>query len=277
MKTAGGTSNKFSIDTEVVQGSRLGPTLFNIFFNELICQVKRRFTGARFSFGTSVQILAYADDLVLTSNDPKELQKMLDFVHNFSVENEFEFHGGKSKIMKLHRKCTTTFYLGDQTLEEVDAYRYLGVELERSMHATSRPSPFGKYFKRIERKARARGMVARYLGARRDGLRPKTALKLYTTLCRPILEYASPVVVYSKTQMDDLEKLQNQIVKRSLGLRDNTKTASVRVVSGIPSLATRFAFLKLKHLRRILLKPETTLVREVYEKIRQQDSDRLSL
>ena len=59
-----------------------------------------------------------------------------------------------------------------------------------------------------------------------------------------------------------------------MGLRDNTKTASVRIVSGIPPIAVRFAFLKLKHLRRILMKPESTLVRVVLEKIRQQDSER---
>ena len=74
--------------------------------------------------------------------------------------------------------------------------------------------------------------------------------------------------------MTKLEVLQNFILKRSMGLLENTKTASVRVVFGIESLAVRFAFLKLKHLRRILLKPETSLVRVVLEQIRLQKADR---
>ena len=211
---------------------------------------------------------------MLISNDPKELQAMLDFVNKFALDNEFEFNVGKCKTMKFHRKCSVTFNLGGEVLEEAATYRYLGIDLGRTMHTNSRPSPFKTHFKRIERKTRARGMVARYLGSQRDGLRPKTALKLYTALCRPLLEYASPVIVHSKSNLNELEKLQNLIVKRSLGLRDNTKTASVRVVSGIPPLATRFAFLKLKHLRRITMKPESALVRVVYQKIRQQESER---
>ena len=171
-KTSGDISNPFSIDTGVVQGSRLGPTLFNIFFDDLISKVKQKFKGARFSFGKNLPILAYADDLVLISNDPLEFQQMLDFVSNYAFENEFQFNGGKCKILKLHRKCTAKFNLGGQQLEEVVHYRYLGVPLGRSMHAGARPSPFEAYFERINRKARARSMVAHYLGARRDGLRP---------------------------------------------------------------------------------------------------------
>ena len=261
-------SNPFRIDTGVVQGSRLGPTLFNIFFDDLITKFKLKFKGAQFSFGTSLPILAYADDLVLISNDPTELQKMLDFVSKYALENEFEFNNAKSKILKLSKKCSAHFNMGGQRLEEVEHYRYLGVPLGRSMHAGARPSPFRAYFERINRKARARSMVARYLGARRDGLRPKTAVKLYKSLTRPIFEYGSPVLIFGKSHMVKLEVLQNFILKRSMGLLDNTKTESVRVVTGIESLAARFAFLKLKHARRIMLKPKTSLVRVVFEQIR---------
>ena len=77
-----------------------------VFFDDLICKFKRRFKRARFSFGKHLSILAYADDLVFISNDPKELKKMLDFVVSYAADNEFEFHKGKCKILKLHKKCT---------------------------------------------------------------------------------------------------------------------------------------------------------------------------
>ena len=80
--------------------------------------------------------------------------------------------------------------LGKHRLEVVSEYKYLGVPFSRGLHQNSRPAPFGAYFERIHKRALARSMVVHYLGAQRDGLRPKTGLKLYIMLVRPILEYA---------------------------------------------------------------------------------------
>ena len=112
----------------------------------------------------------------------------------------------------MHKKCDVAFKLGGSELEKVAEYKYLGIPMGRGMHVGSRPAPFSGYFGRISTKARARSMVVHFLGARRDGMRPKTGLKLYNALVRPILEYGSQVLVYGKAQMKQLEKLQLQIV-----------------------------------------------------------------
>ena len=266
-------TNPFRIDTGVVQGSRLGPTLFNVFFDDFICKLQNKFQGARFSFGKKLSTLAYADDIVLLSSNPKEMQKMLDFCSKYAQENEFEFNIGKCKILKVHCKGAAKqvqFNMGGQALKEVDSYRYLGVPFGRAMHPNSRPSAFGKYFSKIEKKARSRLLVSRFLGAKKDGLRPKTGLRLYKMLVRPILEYACPVVCFTNTQIEKLEKLQNFAIKTACGLRHNTKTASVRVISGIEPIQTRFAYLKLKHLYRILQKPKQSPVSEIFRGIQAQ-------
>ena len=208
--SAGALTNPFRIDT--------GPTLFNIFFDDLVSQLKQKFAGAQFSFGTHLPVLAYADDLVLISNSAPEMQKMLDFCYSYARENEFEFNSTKCKILKMHKKSSAALKLGPDILEVVAHYKYLGVPLGRGMHESSRPSPFGRYYDRIHAKATARSMVTRFLGAKGDGLRPKTGLKLYCMLVRPILEYASPVIIFNKTNMKKLEQLQLKILKQTVGL-----------------------------------------------------------
>ena len=106
-----------------------------------------------------------------------------------------------------------------------------------------------------------------YLGGRGDGLRPQTGLKLYKMLVRPIFYYGSPVLAYTSAQLKKLEKTQLDVIKRALGLRQNTKNETVRILSGIEPLEARFAFLKLKHLYRILQKPKNSLVRIIFNKI----------
>ena len=55
-----------------------------------------------------------------------------------------------------------------------------------------------------------------------------------------------------------------------MGLRKNTKRATVRVVTGTEPIDTRLAFLKLKHHYRILLKPDHSLVKTIFNKIGEQ-------
>ena len=110
-------------------------------------------------------------------------------------------------------------------------------------------------------------MVVYYLGARRDGLRPQTGIRLYKMLVRPILDYVAHILGFNKKQIKKLEQLQLRALKRVLGLRINTKNESVRLVSGVEPLHARFAFLKLKHLYRIQQKPKDSLVRTVFNEI----------
>ena len=111
-------------------------------------------------------------------------------------------------------------------------------------------------------------MVLRFLGARRDGLRPETGIRLYKMLARPILEYGSQILGYTKKQLEKLEQIQLRALKSVLGLQINTKNETVRLVSGVEPLRARFAFLKLKHLYRLQQKPNNSLVKIVFNKIR---------
>ena len=133
------------------------------------------------------------------------------------------------------------------------------------MHPNARPKYFGRYFSYVYKKAQARSQVTRWLGAQKDGLRPKTGLLLYQLLVRPVLEYGAQILSYSNPILKKFERLQLFILKRCLGLAQNTKNESVRILCGREPIAARFAFLKLKHLYRIRLRPKTSLVRKILE------------
>ena len=65
--------------------------------------------------------------------------------------------------------------------------------------------PYNDFHKNTLEKARKRVGVVSLLGMHMDGLRPKTAVRLYKSLVRPILEFGAQVVSKSKKQMRELE------------------------------------------------------------------------
>jgi len=212
-------TDPFDVDTGVVQGSRLGPTLFNIFFDHFVSEIQK-LPGAQFSFGEKCNVSAFADDLVLIANTPTQMKKLLSFVEKYSAEHDFEFHPEKCKIMRVHPSPKKIdFKLNGSVLECVKQYKYLGVELSQSVEVGNRPACFGKYFSRLFSKVTSRGDCIRLLGANKDGLRPTSAIKLYKLLVRPLFEYAAQCIIFEPTQVEKFEKLQTKIIKKKcLGL-----------------------------------------------------------
>ena len=122
-------TREFLIRTGVVQGSLLGPTLYNVFLDHLITKIKNNFQGARFSSGTKIPVLGYADDLVLCSNDFSEMQKMLDFCSDYANKNSFEFNTKKCKTQIIKKSKNKnpphTLSLSGKNLENVAWNQFL--------------------------------------------------------------------------------------------------------------------------------------------------------
>ena len=57
---------------------------------------------------------------------------MLDVVYNYSKKYRFRFNQSKSNIMIFGRKYNQKFRLGENELEAVDSYKYLGLLLDKN-------------------------------------------------------------------------------------------------------------------------------------------------
>jgi len=137
-------------------------------------------------------------------------------------------------------------YLNNTPLEYVDSVTYLGVSFHKSNLS------FKTYFDLLIKKAVQRGAGIRQIGYSVDGLRPKSGLKLYGSLIRPIFEYGSQVLRPTKSFINGSEACQTQNIKLLLGLEKGTSNACVRLLSGLPPIIARCDFLKLKHYLRLL-------------------------
>ena len=219
-------SRSFQIESGVMQGSKLGPILFSIYINDLLETLQKSNLGVTL-WRITVTALGFADDIILLADTPTNLQALIDICVRWSKANGMRFNAGKNKCIVLPLNTGLkglAFNLDGVSIEIVSLTKYLGVLLSRSRLT----SLYGKHLTKVLEKAEVRANVIRNKGFQSDGLRPETTIRLYKTLVRPILEYASQVLSYKHYYFTDrkcekieeptgmimrLERFQNKILK----------------------------------------------------------------
>ena len=261
-------SGEFPIETGVIQGSTLGTALFNVFLNDLIKEVSTTCDGIQLANGSRIRLICFADDIVLVSDSQQDLQQMLDICYDYACKHRFVFSPKKSKVLIIHRKpkkhAGLHWTLGSEKLEIVKTYKYLGVNMGQTVGLGSRESPFKEYHLRILASAKVRLGMVKHLGLSKDGLRPLTAIRLYKTLVRPILEYAAAVIMRTPAQLAELEKFQVQALKSLLGLTFSTRSSAVRLLTAVVPIRARFAYLRSKYFLSLRAMDRDRIVSRVF-------------
>ena len=118
--------------TEIVkQGEVLSPLLFNIFINDINDIFSEECDPVTLNT-RKMSCLQYADDLVILVQSKEGLQTCLDRLDVYCKTWKLEVNVDKSKYMimsKKKSKDTTTVNIGNQHLQKVTEYSYLGVTI----------------------------------------------------------------------------------------------------------------------------------------------------
>ncbi len=122
----------FNTEDGVRQGDPLSPTLFALYINDLVTEIKNLNIGVKID-DMDVSALLYADDIVLCAESESDLCKMLDVVNTYCEKWRLNVNYEKSKTVhfrnKLKERSDEIIPLGKENLEWVPDYKYLGVVL----------------------------------------------------------------------------------------------------------------------------------------------------
>ena len=129
VKINGKLSEWFDINCGVKQGCVLSPTLFSMFINDLVGDIKGSGKGVQCGIHYFTSLL-YADDLVIITDKEEDLQAMLDMVHRWCCTWQIQVNPSKTKVIHFRHKRKTLsnfiFHLGCKTIDYAHDYKYLG-------------------------------------------------------------------------------------------------------------------------------------------------------
>ena len=133
-------SSIFRTTTGVKQGGVISPKLFAIYMDDLINDVEKLEHGI--SFGTiKVDIVIYADDILLINQSRGGLRDQLNCVTNYGAKKEIKFNPNKTVYMVFNKNVRMgaaerwkdswqgTLELAGNPITQVSCMKYLGVEI----------------------------------------------------------------------------------------------------------------------------------------------------
>lgn len=170
-----------------------------------------------------VKLITYADDVVLFSNNLKQLQHALDNLVTWSIQERHVINVDKTKAMKFRKggriSKNDKLYCDGTELEFVNHYDYLGVTLQ----------PRGIAFNRHVSDRCRRAQIATYSITKLSLLSVHTALKLFNLKVAPVATYAIELIWPYLTLSDfrKIESVKSLFLKRILSVSKFTPSRLV--------------------------------------------------
>lgn len=182
----GGITKTREITKGCPQGSVLGPTLWNVCYNQVLTQ----------EYPQGVKVIAFADDtaVLFEGDSMRELQEsfkvVMDRIEQWASKVKLRFSVPKTKAIVLKgpitRRRYPTLKLYNRTIGFVEELKYLGVIIDRKLtflpHAKSLATKSKTIFHNITKVARLN-----------YGTKAQVMAKIYKAVYEPIMSYAAPV------------------------------------------------------------------------------------
>jgi len=205
-------STSFTVRSGVRQGSSLSPSIFNVFMNIFIVNLRALRSGCCIG-GYFVGCVLYADDIILMSASVDGLQKMLNCCYEVSIDQQLTFNCSKSCCFAVGKTAgkfrIADMILGNETISWCDSFKYLGVSfLAGKSLRVNIDVVKHKFF-----------AACNSILGNSHSLDEFFQLKLQESFCLPLLEYSLCAVRLTNSQCADLNSCWNTVFRRIFHFR----------------------------------------------------------
>lgn len=203
-------SNPVQMTAGIPQGGALSATLFLIYVNDL-------------PKTNQAQLAMFADDTAVIAMSRRtwlanqKITNYLQLLANYFKKWKLQINAEKTKLINFNTKITkereSTIELNETEIQSSETVRYLGIELDRKLNFRSHIN------KTIAKATAASNFISNYI-KKESPLPEKLKLQLYTAYVRPILTYASPVIISVCDQhLKKLQTIETKTLRKIKGLK----------------------------------------------------------
>ena len=263
MRIGDSQTQPFQYASSVRQGCILSPLLFNLYINDLPYSFENILSDPFvLPNGTKLSFLLYADDLIILSLSKAGLQNCLSALAQCCRSWMLNINKKKTKVMIFQRrakKYDCNFYVGNEKIEIVQNYTYLGTKI-------SSTGNFTLSLEHLREKAvRALFSLIRHVDF--SSLKPSLACKMFDTMISPVLTYNSEVWGLFITESDfqywdtsPIEKGHLKFCKRYLQVNNKASNIACRAELGRYPLIFDINKRILKYISYLQNKEQSSLV-----------------
>ena len=267
----GQLGDPFASEVGVKQGDPLSPLLFGLFIDRIEAFIRARCPGVGVEMaGMILQVLLYADDLVLMATSPQDLQKLLDCLSAFCHASGMTVNVRKSEVVVFNMKfCTKAHHAAaagmcyeGKPLTLSEYFMYLGMIFagDKSIaHA------LGKNITKAKQVTYAMIKKAYAMGANNV----HTLCHLFDSLVVPVLNYGcelwGPYALARKTVAEGLggevELWHRSVLRQMLGVRSTVATPILMSELGRQPISMSWLTQTLRFWNKICARPNNDLVK----------------
>ena len=238
----GSHSEYFDVSSGTKQGGVISPRIFTIYMDDLISRLRKSGIGCHY-INLFIACILYADDLCIMAPSRGAMQKLLNICEEYCKEFCLSFNVNKSKILFFgnFRDChIADLVLDKRTIEVVNEWKYLGVTViaGTTLSFSSRP-PLSSFYRSVNSLLSSIRQPSELI-----------LMKLLFSNCVPCLTYASEVVEYNGSTMNNLNVALNDAIRRIFSY----KVLDLYVSIWVTLMLTKF-FTRAKSLSWLRIRP----------------------
>lgn len=221
------SSEEFITCEGLRQGGGLSPLLFITFMDEIIKEcsrtTKKLHVGYKNMQRVDISEGAFADDVVIVTENEKHLQKNLDIWNTTLNRNGMKMNKNKTKVMIIGNNAEEMkIQIESSNIEQVKTFKYLGIEIEENgnqeAEINNRIEKTLKLYYTMNKKFINKPEISR-----------KTKINIFKTIYRPILTFGCESWVLNKQQKSKIQAVEMKYLRRTRGVTKKDKIRNTKI------------------------------------------------
>ena len=252
----------FKTTVGVRQGGVISPKLFSIYVESLIPDIERCEAGV--AIGTvNVDVLLYADDVVLVSHTREGLQSMLNVVSEFGTNNDTIFNPSKTIFMIFNKSRMNmndlVIKLNGTPIVQAKQVKYLGYIITDNGTMT-------QHIKKRKSITVAMISTLRSQGLLDCTVNIRTKILVFKSFVRATLLYGAENILITDNIINEIRRVEGNFIKAIAGVPNTCRTSELMAAFSVQETRDYMAQMKLGFMKRLVANEYTnSIVKELFE------------